>query len=193
MNDPATPPMLTADLLEGLLDSLTRAGCPTRERLYPGLTDEQMDEITAPLGLTLSTEARVWWSRHNGGDNAQIAGQAAMSLESVVSDAQMSQQLQQIVEPDGVLAWDDRLILIAGNDTCFACDCSVPDGAPSPIWVWVNSDAEGLQGPTLPSFGSLIEIWTIAIDERLWEYFPDKGMLSNLDRLEPGRWPYGLP
>jgi hypothetical protein len=46
----------------------------------------------------------------------------------------------------------------------------------------------------LPSFGSLVEIWIAAIDQGVYEFLPDKGYaIMHHDRLEPGRWPDGLP
>lgn len=73
-------PMLTGDLIEQVLDALARAGSCTRERLYPGLTDEQMDDLIAPLGLVLPTEGRVWWSHHNGGDDALLSSGRAVAV-----------------------------------------------------------------------------------------------------------------
>ena len=188
--------MLTADLLEAFLASLTRAGFPTVERLYPGLTDEQMDEITAPLGMTLPTEARVWWSRQNGGDKALIASyRYCAPLEEMVAQAQQSRQLQrEVSEEVGNTTWNDRLLpLTLDPDTIFACDCSVAPGAPTPISVWIPKDAEDLREPILPSFGSLVEIWITAIEEGLYQYLPDKGYAVMTAYPEPGRWPYGCP
>ena len=80
------------------------------------------------------------------------------------------------------------------TEEIFGCDCSVRPGEPTPISVWVPKDAEELREPVLPSFGSLVEIWTTAIDDGLYEYLPDEGNpVSNLARLQPDRWPYGLP
>ena len=97
-------------------------------------------------------------------------------------------------EEDGVNLWDERLVPLVYDDTYFGFDCSVAPGAPSPIWIWIPSDAEDIRGPVLPSLGALVEIWKTAIDEHLYEYLPDEGhAVNNLDRLKPGRWPHGLP
>lgn len=197
MSPASDPPVLTPELLEGLLESLTKAGFPTVQRLRPGLTVDQMDEITAPLGLVLPAEARVWWSRHNGGlDEAPIGSSHALArLEEMVGQAQLLRRLhREGYEEAGVVTWDDRLLPLVHSETMFGCDCSVREGEPSPISVWIPKDAEDLREPVLPSLGSLVEIWTVAIDEGLYEYLPDKGhAVSHLDRLQPGRWPYGLP
>ena len=36
------------------------------QALAPGLTDQQIDTLTAPYGIDLPEEARVWWRWHNG-------------------------------------------------------------------------------------------------------------------------------
>ena len=42
------------------------------ERLEPGLAGEEMDALTAPLGLRLPTEARLWWGWHDGVAASQV-------------------------------------------------------------------------------------------------------------------------
>ena len=39
---------------------------PILERLTPGLSVEEIDAVTAPLGVRLPAEARLWWQWHNG-------------------------------------------------------------------------------------------------------------------------------
>jgi hypothetical protein len=114
-----------------------------------------MDEITAPLGLTLPTEARVWWSRHNGGAEAPIGSyRAAAKLQDMVAQAEQARVLQQMYEDDGVYSWEDRLLpLVQSSEEIFACDCSVPDGAPSPIWLYIPKQCEDIEEAKLP-FGS---------------------------------------
>jgi hypothetical protein len=51
-------------------------GAPIVDHLQPGLSDEQMDELTAPLGLSLPVEARRWWGWHDGVDPASARIQA---------------------------------------------------------------------------------------------------------------------
>ena len=61
-----TAPQLTVDLLEQLAERWRRQRAPITEALSPGLDEEEMDALIAPLGLSLPVEARVWWGWHDG-------------------------------------------------------------------------------------------------------------------------------
>jgi cell wall assembly regulator SMI1 len=43
-----------------------RLDSPLVDLLRPGLSDEQIDELMAPTGLTLPDELRLWWGWHDG-------------------------------------------------------------------------------------------------------------------------------
>ena len=58
--------MLDRQLLGELEARWHAEGAPITERLTPGLSDEEIDAITAPLGIRLPAEARLWWQWHNG-------------------------------------------------------------------------------------------------------------------------------
>jgi hypothetical protein len=59
--------MLLDRYLLGDLEARWRAqSAPIVERLTSGLTSEDIDAITAPLGVRLPAEARQWWQWHNG-------------------------------------------------------------------------------------------------------------------------------
>lgn len=53
----------------GLLDRLERAweryDAPVLERLRPGLSDSEIDELMLPTELTLPIELRLWWGWHD--------------------------------------------------------------------------------------------------------------------------------
>ena len=63
-----TAPVLTADLLETLERGWARQSAPVMEHLRPGLSPERIDDLTAPVGLRLPVEARIWWGWHDGVD-----------------------------------------------------------------------------------------------------------------------------
>jgi hypothetical protein len=52
---------LTVELLEELKARWRDLGAPIAEQLRPGLSQEQIDAIVAPLGLHVPSEALVWW------------------------------------------------------------------------------------------------------------------------------------
>jgi hypothetical protein len=191
------PVTLTPSLFERLLESLTRAGFPTVERLRPGLSDDEMDTLTQPLGITLPLEARIWWRRQNGGKNALVGSYRDFaSLQEMIDETLHLREVHAKGFADaGLLMWKDNLIPMVGDTTQFGCDCSVAAGEPSPIWVLVPSDAEDLQGPVLPSLGALVEAFTLAVDEGIYEYIPEHDVaVINFDEWLPVKnLPYGMP
>lgn len=54
-----------ADLLERFASALRARGIPVDD-LMPGLGDDEIDEITGPVGLELPEEVRAWWRWHDG-------------------------------------------------------------------------------------------------------------------------------
>jgi cell wall assembly regulator SMI1 len=66
--------MLTEDLLDELEGHLRRQRAPLLEGSNPGLTDQDIDELTAPLEIRLPREARMWWQWHDGaGSTGELA------------------------------------------------------------------------------------------------------------------------
>jgi hypothetical protein len=61
-----TNELLDAGLLAQLEDCWRACGAPVADALRPGLTDDEMDALTAPLGIRLPAEARRWWGWHDG-------------------------------------------------------------------------------------------------------------------------------
>jgi hypothetical protein len=51
---------------ERLAAASRACGAPILEHQQPGLVDEQIDALTAPLGLTAPAEARASWGSHDG-------------------------------------------------------------------------------------------------------------------------------
>jgi cell wall assembly regulator SMI1 len=70
--------MLTEDLLDELEGHWRRQRAPLVEGLQPGLTDQDIDELTAPLEIRLPREARMWWQWHDG---AGSTGERAVCRE----------------------------------------------------------------------------------------------------------------
>lgn len=191
------PPLLTARLMNDFQASLQRAGFPDSGRLGTGagLTSAEMDELTQPLGLRLSTEALAWWSYVEGADGALVGPyRTVCSLARVVDHARHMRSIDATTRSEGFRVWADELLPILNSQTVYGCDCSVEPGAPSPVWAWEPSDAEPLEGPSLPSFGSLITLWTRALDEAVIQFRPDEGVaVFSDDAFQRQRWPHGLP
>src|SRR4051812_33459285 len=71
-----TDRLLDGDLLSQLEERWRSQGAAIADRLRPGLSSIEIDEVTAGSGLTLPTEAKTWWGWHDGAaDLASGAGQ----------------------------------------------------------------------------------------------------------------------
>jgi len=58
----------TTRRLHELDGHLRRLGLPIAEHLRPGLSDEEMDAITHPLGIDLPPQLRALWAWHDGAE-----------------------------------------------------------------------------------------------------------------------------
>jgi hypothetical protein len=141
MSDPSSQRLLTVDLLAQLDQRLEEIRAPVTRVWRPGLDDEQMDALTAEIGLSLSTEARAWWAWHDGIErNISVPlpgvgpGWEPLSLSEAVQDA-MRKRLMAADwardfpdEPRG--AWPDSWIAFCGTPSPerLACDCAVSAG-----------------------------------------------------------------
>lgn len=70
------PRLLNPELLDELEFRWREQGAFVANALRPGLSDDDIDRLTEPAGLTLPLEARRWWGWHDGAD-PQIPGIAA--------------------------------------------------------------------------------------------------------------------
>lgn len=177
--------MLSAELLQDLEDHWRRQQAPLAERLQPGLTDAEIDELTAPLGIVLATEVRIWWGWHNGAspsDSLRVdrefgPGFVFLPLgEAIALYRQMRQIFRDIWEADDPQMvnywWRPTWFPITERRGAVRCDCAVPPGAPTPIyWAYSHDhDAEGLTNPKVASFGTMVTWWLEALETGAWYY-----------------------
>jgi cell wall assembly regulator SMI1 len=179
--------MLSHELLEQLERRWREAGWRGLGRLRPGLSDEQLDALTEPLGLRLPTEARMWWGWHDGivpsgpGFEAVFGGSdfEYLPLDRAVDAYLLRRALAAEVavasQADGYgeeYWWHPSWFPITegGGGTTIACDCSVPFGDPTPIRSvrWDLGDEWAV--PRVDSFGELVRHWIAAIDRGTWCY-----------------------
>lgn len=178
-------PLLTADLIGRYERCLEGSGVPLVEFAEPGLSDAEMASLVEPLPLALSTEAKSWWSWQNGSvpgmgpGRGQVApGVYLVSLERAVSDYHENRLLAEERSEEGSPDswWDPEWIPILSpeNGTTIGCDCSVPPGSPSPLYVvwWKLPDHDGPQRAT-GSLGQMVEWWIEAINTGIWQYDRD--------------------
>ncbi len=194
-----SPPLLNFELLGELESRWRNQGAPLVARLQPGLATEAMDALTAPLGLRLPSEARVWWGWRNGvpsdvavGDQREIGrGFEYLPLAEAVDHYRMcravaadaaghSSDLPELSDPD--FWWHPSWfpITVASNGGVVTCECSVDDGKPTPMRSinWDERTEEpGRAGAA--SFGEMVSWWLEAFDSGVWRY-----------EAERGRWDY---
>jgi cell wall assembly regulator SMI1 len=172
--------MLSSTQLERLQALWCEQGAPLAEHLEPGLTDEEIESEMGSLGLRLPAEAALWWGWHNGvppGRPRDMGGAAfaLLTLEEAVREYHSSRQVaEQAALTDGEA---DRLwhptwfpITNTGYGAVIACDCSVAQGAPTPIRAVHWGHKEDSDVPVAESFGQMVGWWIEAIERGAWRY-----------------------
>jgi hypothetical protein len=177
-------------LLQHLLDRLEKhwqaVNAPVIELARPGLTTEEIDERTAPLGLRLPVEARYWFAWHDGVEPA-LADQAQMgpsfylpSLEyqilSYLDERQFAVEAFQegwAETPDQL--WEPSWFPIFGRSigrSPAIVDVGVAEGELTPIGHATKEsvDPPG-RGRTLTS---LVQFWVECHDQGLYRWQPEE-------------------
>jgi hypothetical protein len=198
-------PLLTQGLLSQLADAWTAQGTPIAGRLAPGLSDDEMDELTAPLGLRLPVEARVWWGWHDGApwrpggeltpERSIGPGVEYMPLRDAVKDYLMDREIFAEIEGDPEPFRPAAYFPITRTSGPVLCDCSVAEGAPSPIYYThtYGEPLEELERPAARSFGEMVGWWIDALNDGAWLWNPASGRWSYfLEKLDPARELTGL-
>lgn len=186
---PAEPPILSDALLEALWSRWHGEGWPGVDWLRPGLSGDEIDAMTAPLGIRLPGEPRRWWGWHDGVVAPKDVPRERFALGAVgfpflplaeasihcrrLREAAIRTNDPEVGTPDETWhpTWFPFTIAVYG--ATLAIDCSDPDTDRTPIRVvdW----ADGLMGDVVAgSVGELVSIWIDAIDLGAWRY--DSGL-----------------
>jgi cell wall assembly regulator SMI1 len=192
-----TAPLLTEERLEALAARWREQGAPIADDLRPGLDNGALDDATVPLGLRLPTEARVLWGWHDGTESSLTSHAIGLdllflSLGDAVARYRQEDAAAGVAVGDGSPpeeTWQATWFPVAarGDGAVMACDCSIPEGAPTPIrYVHWDKSGSGSRVPVAPSLGTVAAWWIEAIDSGAWHYSPqrmrweaDPGRLSN--------------
>lgn len=177
---------------------LRAQGVPIDGWHEPGLTDDDMSEALAPLGLSLPLEGRVWWSWHNGvpgrGKAKLVApsGDKFLSLaEAIETYKEFRAIVQELVEPDIPLLadpdyrWNPAWLPIRGPQLPVVIDCSVPESQPTPLRFIDLQDVEGSPKPRAQSLGQMLSWWIEAIDCGAWRWNRERSQWDRHDELLP--------
>jgi cell wall assembly regulator SMI1 len=182
-------PFLGSALLDAL-DERWRRYCPALlARLSPGLTGQEIEGATRPLGVRLPLEARLWWQWHDGvpAERVRFAnervcagpGFAYLPLREAIERYDMMRELAERLASDAVPEgwsadtwWDPNWfpITVAGNGRVVACDCSVPDGQITPIRSIKWGVDDDWQIVRARSFGEMVTWWLEGFDAGAYRY-----------------------
>jgi cell wall assembly regulator SMI1 len=158
-------------------------GAPVAQHLRPGLSDDEIERLAAPFGLSLSREARTWWGWHDGVDpelrpttERDLGGplQGFVTLGEALAGYGrcrrfLLDELGNRADQDWPPSWLP-VTAYSGGDFV-VCDCSGDSGAPSTIHIveWEDPDP----APRAESFGDMVSAWIEAIDVGRWIYDRD--------------------
>jgi cell wall assembly regulator SMI1 len=196
MTDPPAPPLLSPALLEQLEQRWHAKQAPIASRLRPGLSDGEMDALTARLGLRLPDEARMWWAWHDGAEPTGFVyersiGGLSLAFLSLEESVEETRRQRAVPAHDAVASrekwwWPSWLALTPSNGS-IVCDCAVGPGQPTPIrFVWWGSTAAENAEVKARSLGELATWWIEAFDVGAWTYHPESvGWDPRPERLRP--------
>jgi len=189
VTDRSDAPMLGPVLLAELEQRWRGQRMSLVDLLQPGLSPEEIEAATAPLGLQLPLEAQRWWQWHDGVPAHRVrfarerviagSGFEYLPLAEAVQQYENMRRLAADLERDDALAgrsqddWWDRgwfPITVAANGRVVACDCGVPLGSVTPIRSVKWGHDETWHHPRAASFGQMITWWLEAFDDGAYEY-----------------------
>jgi hypothetical protein len=153
------PRLLDAQLLHALEERWRTRGAETPDRMAPGLSDEEIDRIAAPLGFALPEEIRTLYRWHDGSQRYVMTWARGMiSLQVVVAEAATMPPWDEERRPTWLRILDERPYLVA--------DCAVGLHDPVPIWNY-GPDWGPATRPVFASVGDMVALWIDLIDNDL--------------------------
>ncbi|MCG2800805.1 MAG: hypothetical protein L6311_01765 [Cellulomonas sp.] len=169
--------------LEGFEASLRRLGVPVVDRLRPGLTAGQVEQISAEFGVRLSQDAAAWWMWHDGdreryeddwGTPGLTPGTVFSGLRSSLTRGtwfHLATWTAAFDDPDPLVdtlewswAFHPEYLILLDRDSPLVMDCSDPEALDSPTGLY--SAGSGI-GRTI-SLTERIGWWHWALDHGFW-------------------------
>jgi hypothetical protein len=170
------PLILSDELLEELASRWRGQGMPIASALRPGLSDDEMDELTRPIGITLPCEARTWWRWHDGafgpdeerGNTDLGPGRGFLPLADAVRSTVTLRDIMRDVDGELDPDWRHSWLRLTGGETT-VIDCGVAFDEPVPARHYRFEEPEtGEIG--VPSIGTLVRLYIDAFDRGQWAY-----------------------
>jgi len=178
--------LLDADLLRKLESRWRDHHLPLLDKLRPGVSEDRIDALTAPLGLQLPLEAKRWWGWHDGGDVGPLASDRylgpgfeflplAEAIERCVWWRQLAVETARDIDSTDAASdphfwWRASWFPVTERNGALACDCSVAADTPTPIYCPDSHDVVGRTEPGTRSLRQLVAWWAEAFDTGVWKY-----------------------
>jgi cell wall assembly regulator SMI1 len=175
------PARLTEAMLDELAMRWRQQGAAILHSLRPGLSEQAIEASVSGLGLSLPIEARVWWGWHDGTESTVNA--YAIGLDTVYLQLGRAAELYgeqrdvalQVADGASGLTADDFwrphwFPFAVASRPVLACDCSVPEGALTPIYAVDYEFVDESKTPVADSLGDLVSLWIEALDAGAWTY-----------------------
>lgn len=162
---------------------LRHLGVPVVDRLRPGLTRTQVEEICVEFGVRLSEDAAAWWMWHDGDRLRSGDGWGTPSLTPFRVFCGLRSALEQSAQahantwdgdidperPDLDWGFHRQWVTLLQGSIPPIIDCRDPDAPDSPTGVWA---ADGGLCTTI-SLTERIRWWCWALDNGYWVLLPD--------------------
>jgi hypothetical protein len=189
--------VLDGDLLAELQERWHRLGVSLLEGLRPGLSVENMNRLTEPLGLRLPLEARTWWGWHDGvrrGVPPRMNGAdwAFLTLDSALAETAWRRELWlSVAGGDAERFWRTRWLVLSTNmhGAAIVIDALDDSAATSPVrYIETEAPAGSSVEPATRSMGEMVTWWLDAIDSGAHTYDTNRRQwLSDWEQLDPIR------
>jgi hypothetical protein len=143
-------------LIDDFDQRLRAQGVPWLAERPPGLTDEEIDRIAAPLGYALPEEVRRWYRWHNGSAGWDLVlSRVQTTLEEDVGDTVYFRDMDDNWRPGWSKVMNEKPYIL------FDCS-SDPEG---PVAVWHYDYEQGYPTrPVFDSIGEMLRFWIALID-----------------------------
>jgi hypothetical protein len=151
------PTMLDDELLEALERRWREQSPALLQRMEPGIDDDEIDRLSAPLGYAIPDELRRWYRWHNGSANrAVILSRAFRPLDDSVARTLEFEQDEEQWPKGWTLVMDEKPLLIF--------DCRGGVSVPVPVWHF-DYAFDFPTRPVFASIGDMVSFWIELIDD----------------------------
>jgi hypothetical protein len=121
------PRTLDTELLDEFERRLRDRSAVFFDRLRPGLGDEEIDRLSAPLGFDLPEEVRRWYRWQNGSSSFPII--LSRAFKPLATDVQSTHEF---VQDDN--NWHTGWLKVMDEKPYIVFDCGGAADAPVPVW-----------------------------------------------------------